>query len=207
MHKFKEPRGNFHFQDCHTAHHPRTYWSWLYDRGRVFTWVSVLIYGFPAEQDSHRLFSALGESRRQLHLWQICKARSMGGDAGLHLCRGQQCWGQGSNAEARAAAWERGSCLLLHRSVPPRAAACAVLQQPHPRWHDCCYSTCAHCAGRWPPWFTKRDEAGNTSIPTYQAPWQGLICVETCALSLETYLSNIPNVTWSQLLCFHGFMS
>lgn len=41
MHEFKEPRGNFNFWDCHTAHYPRMYWSWQCDRGRVFTWGSV----------------------------------------------------------------------------------------------------------------------------------------------------------------------
>lgn len=97
MREFKEPRGNFNFWDCHTAHYRRKYWSWQYDGGFVFTWVSMLIYSFPAEQEAHRLFAALRESGCQIHLGQICSVRSTGGDAVLPPSHWQLTWAQGSS--------------------------------------------------------------------------------------------------------------
>lgn len=125
MHEFKEPRGNFNFWDCHTAHYPRIYWSWQYDRGRVFTCVSVLIYSFPAEQDARRLFSALGERGCQIHPRRICNARSTGGDAVLPPSRWWLSWVQGSSLQ-KWFLW----FFLLRNAIKGSSLYCSVTVSP-----------------------------------------------------------------------------
>lgn len=174
MHELREPRGNFNFCDCHPAHFPRISWSRHWDQ--ALSHMCVLIFGFPAEQDTPG-FSQVRWG--QIHLGQITMQDPL-----------RLSWVLGSSLE---------KCLLCFsllinaiQEQQPVLFSKSLTQSVAP-------TVAAQGTGKWPHGLLNPSHSSTSPVWHPPAPTATWIKPFTDSFILQKCLSNTSTSRWSHL--------